>query len=135
MATRTRKLDIAFLVLWAAILLASPAFKVSARLFGWPDFNKRAIVENRILAQFPNFKATPLRKWGRAFDDWYDDNFAWRADILRLHKAFRFQVAMCPIMGQVPLLGGCRAGEGAGSSRIRAVDDKEQAWGVIAPPT
>lgn len=106
MTRRNRKLDIAFLVLWTAILLAIPAFKASSSILGWPDFNKRAIVENRILAQFPNFKATPLRKWGRAFDDWYDDNFAWRADILRLHKAFRFQVAMCPIMGQVPGYGG-----------------------------
>lgn len=103
---RARKIDLAFLALWAAILLASPIFKASAKFCGWPDFQRRAIEENRILAPRPNFKSLPLRQWGRAVDAWYDDNFAWRSDIIRLYKSFLFNVAMCPIGDQVPGYGG-----------------------------
>ena len=103
---RNRKLDIAFLALWATILLASPVFKALSGLIGWPDFQKRTIEENRALASFPRFKSTPPRTWGRATDDWYNDNFAWRADILHLYRDFRFNVAKCPIDEQVPGYGG-----------------------------
>lgn len=102
MSHRAGKTDIAFALIWVAILIAGPCFKLSAKLTGWPDFQKRVVEENRILVGKPDFKATPTREWGRAIDAWYDDNFAWRSDTIRLYKSFRFNVAMCPIGQQVP---------------------------------
>lgn len=96
----------AFLAVWAIILMAGPAFKASARFLGWPDFQRRAVEENRLLTPRPDFKGMPARQWGHAVDAWYDDNFAWRSDIIRLYKAYLFSVATCPVGDQVPGRGG-----------------------------
>lgn len=106
MPHRIGKVDIAFSVLWVVLLLAGPGFKLSAKVTGWPDFNRRAVEENRNLAGKPEYRKLPAREWGRATDAWYDDNFAWRADTIRLYKSFRFNVAKCPIDEQVPGWGG-----------------------------
>lgn len=102
MAKWIRIIHFLFLALWLAVFIESPVFKASARFFGWPDFQARAVQENRILTAHPDLKHLPLREWGHAIDAWYDDNFAWRSDIIRLYRTYRFFVAMYPIGDQVP---------------------------------
>ena len=106
MAKRPPKTDLAFVALWMAILCAFPAFKISASLLGWPDDTRRPIEENRVLAEKPALRHTPARDWGRRLDDWYNDHFAFRPDIIRLYRAFLFKVAKTPIDQQVPGRGG-----------------------------
>lgn len=106
MAKRPSKTDMVFVALWVALLCAFPAFKLSSSVFGWPDFTLRPLEENRILARRPALRHAPVREWGRRIDDWYNDNFAWRSDAIRLYRAFRFNVAKSPIDQQVPGRGG-----------------------------
>ena len=103
---RTSRLNLCFVALWMAILLANLGAKASHRFLGWPEVESRTkLRENRELADFPTFRALPFRRWGAAFDAWYNDHFARRPDVVRLHNALRFRVLQAPIGEQVPGVG------------------------------
>ena len=103
---RTVRLNLCFTALWMALLCANLGSKASHRLLGWPNIVSRtALVENRELAPFPRFRALPLREWGARFGDWYNDHFARRPDVIRLHNDLRFHVLKAPIREQVPGVG------------------------------
>ena len=103
---RTSRLNLCFVALWMAILLANLGVKASHRLIGWPGVESRVpLRENRELAPFPSFRALPLREWGARFGDWYDDHFARRPDVIRLHNDLQFRLLKHPIQEQVPGVG------------------------------
>ena len=103
---RTARLNLCFVMLWMAILLANLGIKASHRFLGWPEVASAVpLRENRELAPFPRFRALPLREWGARFGDWYDDHFARRPDVIRLHNDLRFHVLKAPIGEQVPGVG------------------------------
>lgn len=106
MAKTARTIDLVFVALWMAFLCASPVFKTVSKITGWPDFGKNPVEENRILERKPELADAPVREWGRRIDAWYNDNFAWRSDVIRLYRDFRFKVAKYPIGDLVPGRGG-----------------------------
>ena len=100
---RTAHLNLCFTALWLAILLANLGAKASHKFLGWPEVASRVpLRENRELAPFPLFRDLPFRSWGAAFEDWYDDHFARRPDVVRAHNDLRFRVLKAPIGEQVP---------------------------------
>lgn len=103
---RTARLNLCFAALWMVILFANLGAKVSHKLIGWPEVSSSTpLRENRVLATFPRFRSLPFRRWGSSFETWYNDNFARRPDVVRLHNDLRFRVLKAPIREQVPGVG------------------------------
>lgn len=96
------KVDLFFTVVWVLILISGICFKFSAKLIGWPDFSDSAFVENRALEPKPNYQALPAKEWGRATERWYNDNFAWRYEIISCYKYLHFNWLKSPARNSVP---------------------------------
>lgn len=94
--------NLLFLCLWGVLLCALPLAKISADHFGKPVFKPFPRFENRHPNALPDFSETPLRNWGRSFDDWYNDNHAWRTEMLEACRHIRFAWFDTPIGREVP---------------------------------
>lgn len=99
---RISKVDFFFTLIWILILVSGVGFKISAKFIGWPDFSDSAFVENRALEPKPNFRALPTKDWGKATEKWYDDNFAWRYEIISFYKHLHFNWLKSPARNSVP---------------------------------
>ena len=56
-----RAVRIVFVAFWCLMISASLLFKASARFFGWPDWSRYTLEENRYLAEFPRFRVFHIR--------------------------------------------------------------------------
>lgn len=97
-----RNLDIFFTVLWMLILFSGIGFKASAKLFGWPNFNTNALNENRELTAKPDFSKLSAKEYGHATEAWYNDNFAWRGEVITFYKYLHYNVFKSAHGQQVP---------------------------------
>jgi len=95
-------LSAVFAAFWTAALFSSLALKCTARFFDWPACAYYQIKENRELEPFPDFRALPLREWGKRFDAWYDDHFACRAWLIDRYRKLHFEAFRSPVLQQVP---------------------------------
>ena len=101
-----RVVNIIFTVFWMTVLFSSIGFKVSSKITGRPDFNKYIIQENRNHALKPDFRNTPVKKWGANIEAWYNDNFAWRSRIIQFYRYAHFKWLKSSVTRQVPGSGG-----------------------------
>lgn len=83
-----RVIQYVFLAFWILVLWSGLGFKASARFLGWPQWRRYKLHENRVLATFPKLSDLPAKEWGRGIEQWYNDNFAWRAVLVRSYRVF-----------------------------------------------
>lgn len=104
--TKHKAADTVFLAFWLALLCAFPALKISSEITGHPRFRDPTAAENREPAPFPGFKAANPAMWCKALDDWYGDNFAFRAAIVGFYNDINLRLLQTPVAQQVPGSGG-----------------------------
>lgn len=81
-------------------------FRLSYDIFGWPDFSKPLLPhENRRPAAFPIYSGLPVREWGKKTNKWYNDNFAWRPQIVAFYRYINLQILKTPLKEFVPGIG------------------------------
>ena len=95
-----------FVAFWLVVLFSGMAFKVSAKVIGWPDWSRYALTENRELAPKPDFRKTPVKKWGSSVEAWYNDNFAWRSSLILFYRQVHFSWLKTAVGREVPGLDG-----------------------------
>lgn len=97
-----RNLNIVFAVLWMVILFCGVVFKITNVLLDWPASSKITVEENRKLATWPKFNSLPANQYGKSLNNWYNDNFPWRQQILEFYRYLTFRVLKSPHGQQVP---------------------------------
>ena len=108
----SKKINVCFAVLWMLFLLSWVGLFVSSKVFGWPAFHNDALLEKRTLTARPDYRALPAKKWGGATEKWYNDNFAWRSDIITFYRDLHFKYFKSPVKGSVPGVGNWVFGRG-----------------------
>ena len=94
--------DAILLAFWIILLAAFPVLKLASSLFGRPDFGNPTAAENREPAPFPDFRALSPARWCPATEDWYNDNFAYRAAIVGFYNDVNLRVFQSPVAQMVP---------------------------------
>lgn len=103
MTRKSRNLaETAFFALWIVFLGAWSLLKLSSSVFGFPVFSDSVAVENRKLTPNPDYLKLDPKDWGRKTDEWYNDNFAFRAEVLSLYRRLHFKYLKSPVMDKVP---------------------------------
>lgn len=105
-------LPAAFLALWTAALCLPEAARALAErtgLLSFEPFPTRE--EKRYPAPRPDLfekapRLVPRSLYGRAAENWYNDHFAWRTELVRLGRRVRFGVLREPVGRDVPGLDG-----------------------------
>ncbi len=94
--------DAILLIFWLVFLFAFPALKLSSEIFGKPNFGNPTAAENREPAPFPYFRSTSPTQWCNAIENWYDDNFAFRAKLIDFYNDVNLHLLETPVAQQVP---------------------------------
>lgn len=99
------KIQIFFVVLWMLFLCSFVGLKFTASVFGWPEFKPFPAYENRSKAEFPKLKEKPLKQYGSSIEEWYNDNFAFRTDVINFYRDFHYFVLKAYFGREVPGVG------------------------------
>ena len=105
-------LPAAFLALWTAALCLPEAARALAGRTGLLSFEPfPAREEKRHPAPRPDLfekapRLVPRSLYGRAAENWYNDHFAWRTELVRLGRRIRFGLLREPVGRDVPGLDG-----------------------------
>lgn len=108
----TKKIDLIFLALWVGILCVGIVLKISTKVFGWPPFDTKPLAENRLRSPRPDFGKLSVKEWGKGTDDWYNDNFPFRREVIDGYQRLHFQVLKSPLVDHVPGVGNWIFGRG-----------------------
>ena len=109
-----RFLPAAFLAVWTAALCVPQAARLLASRTDLVSFEPFPVrTENRRPNPWPDLfekapRTVPHSRYGRALEDWYDDRFAWRTELVRLGRRIAFDRLRAPVGRDVPGLDGWR---------------------------
>ena len=100
-----RKIQWTFVSIWMICLCLFVGLRFSASVFDYPQFKPFPAYENRHPNPLPDFSSLPIKKYGSGIEDWYNDNFAYRTDVIDLYRNFHYFVLKAYFGREVPGVG------------------------------
>lgn len=101
----SRKIQLFFVILWISFLCSFIVFKLTYSFFGLPQFKPFPVYENRLVNTFPKLSSLSTKEYGSGIEKWYNDNFAFRTDIINFYRNIHYFVLKSSFGREVPGVG------------------------------